>query len=281
MQNFNLHSHTRRCRHADFNMSDEDYLKEYISTGFKKMAYTDHCPEKNPIDKRPRMRMDFSEKDEYISSINKLRNKYSDKIEVLSGFEVEFLPGEEKNITDLKKDSDILILGQHFVIGDDGDLKIFGADTLNENDVLKYAEYVCRAMELGIPDIIAHPDIFMSPSGNFPDARNYAAHAVCRAAEKYHVPLEINLNNIFFNTYFTSGRLNSDNISKQKTKLGAVKYPSKNFWNIACKYDIKAVYGIDAHYRGQILLWTKLRQLADIVLGNEIIGRLHFLNEWP
>ena len=58
-------------------------------------------------------------------------------------------------------------------------------------------------------------------------------------------------------------------------------YPSKNFWNIACKYDIKAVYGIDAHYRGQILLWTKLRQLADIVLGNEIIGRLHFLNEWP
>lgn len=46
MQKFNYHSHTYRCGHADFNMEDEDYIKEYIKMGFKKMAFTDHCPQK-------------------------------------------------------------------------------------------------------------------------------------------------------------------------------------------------------------------------------------------
>lgn len=46
MQNFNYHSHTYRCGHADLDMRDEDYIKEYIKMGFKKMAFTDHCPQK-------------------------------------------------------------------------------------------------------------------------------------------------------------------------------------------------------------------------------------------
>ena len=29
MQKFNYHSHTYRCGHADFNMEDEDYIKEF------------------------------------------------------------------------------------------------------------------------------------------------------------------------------------------------------------------------------------------------------------
>ena len=30
MQNFNYHQHTFRCGHADMDMQDEDYVKEYI-----------------------------------------------------------------------------------------------------------------------------------------------------------------------------------------------------------------------------------------------------------
>ena len=30
MQKFNYHTHTRRCGHADNNMSDEDFVKEFI-----------------------------------------------------------------------------------------------------------------------------------------------------------------------------------------------------------------------------------------------------------
>ena len=44
------------------------------------------------------MRMDYSQKDEYLESIRKLKEKYSNQIEILSGFEVEYLPGEEENL---------------------------------------------------------------------------------------------------------------------------------------------------------------------------------------
>ncbi len=36
MQKFNYHTHTRRCGHADNNMSDEDFVKLFIQKGFTK-----------------------------------------------------------------------------------------------------------------------------------------------------------------------------------------------------------------------------------------------------
>ena len=46
MQEFNYHSHTYRCGHADLDFTDEEYVEAYIKMGFKRMAFTDHCPEK-------------------------------------------------------------------------------------------------------------------------------------------------------------------------------------------------------------------------------------------
>ena len=37
MQNFNYHSHTYRCGHADFGTTDEDYIIDYIKMGFQKL----------------------------------------------------------------------------------------------------------------------------------------------------------------------------------------------------------------------------------------------------
>ena len=62
MQKFNYHTHTYRCGHADIDMTDEEYILEYIKMGFKKVAFTDHCPQN--IDKRKDVRMEYSEKEE-------------------------------------------------------------------------------------------------------------------------------------------------------------------------------------------------------------------------
>ena len=62
MQKFNYHNHTYRCGHADLDMTDEDYVLEYINLGFEKMAFTDHCPEKNKIYLRKNMRMEYKER---------------------------------------------------------------------------------------------------------------------------------------------------------------------------------------------------------------------------
>lgn len=134
-------------------------------------------------------------------------------------------------------------------------------------------------MNINIPNIIAHPDIFMLRRKNFGEIECKVANMICKSAERYSIPLEINLNNIFANTYYENRKLNNLPIEIQKEKLINVSYPCKEFWNIATKYNVKVLYGIDAHHRGQILLWNELVELANDVIGNEILQKLDFLEK--
>lgn len=278
MQTFNYHQHTYRCGHADLDMEDEKYIKEYIKMGFKKIAFTDHCPEKNKIDKRQNMRMDYGKKDEYLNSIKKLKEKYSDKIQIESGYEVEYLPGEEENLRELRAESDKIILGQHFVYDDNNNLKIFiEKQKATDTDLIKYAEYLIKAMELDILDIIAHPDVFMNSRDNFSEIENKVSNMICKSAEKYNIPLEINMAKIFNNVFYENKTLNILPINEQRKKLSKVRYPCKEFWKIATNYNIKVLYGIDVHHRGQISLFNELAQLANELLGDEIINKLNFI----
>lgn len=48
-------------------------------------------------------------------------------------------------------------------------------------------------MKNKIPDIIAHPDLYMLSREKFGDNESKVAHLICDAAEKCSIPLEINL----------------------------------------------------------------------------------------
>ena len=132
-------------------------------------------------------------------------------------------------------------------------------------------------MELGIPDIIAHPDLYMLKKKEFGKIEEKVAHLICKAAEKYNIPLEINLNKIFRKTYYENDKLNNLPIEEQKKRLSRVEYPCKGFWNIAKEYNIKVVYGLDVHHKGHILLWNELLELAHEILGDEILDKLKFI----
>lgn len=278
MQNFNHHSHTYRCGHADIDVTDEDYVKDYIKMGFKKVTFTDHCPEKNKIDTRPNIRMEYDQRKEYLNSIKTLKHKYSEKIEIETGYEIEYLPNEEDNLIELKNETDKIILGQHFIYGDDRKLKIFGEAKFTDKELIRYAKYISKAIELNIPDIVAHPDIFMVKRNNFGNIEEKIANIICSSAEKYNIPLEINLNNIFANTYYENRKLNNIPIQEQRMKLVNVAYPSKQFWRVASNYNLKVLYGIDAHHKGQILLWNELIELANEIIGKEILKKLNFID---
>lgn len=277
MQNFNFHSHTYRCGHADLDYTDEEYVQDYIKMGFKKIAFTDHAPEKNKIDKRDKIRMEYSERTEYLNSIKALKEKYKDIIEIESGYEVEYLPGEEENLMELKKETDKLILGQHFVYDDDKNLKILKKGGCEDQDIKNYAKYLNKAMELKIPDIIAHPDIFMSGRENMGSLETEVSNEICMSAEKYNIPLEINLNNIFVKTYYENRTLNNQPIEEQRKKLKNVLYPCKEFWQIASNYNIKILYGLDTHHRGHIQRYKELVELATEIIGEDIINKLNFI----
>ena len=265
MQKFNYHTHTRRCGHANNNMSDEDFVKEFIKKGFTKIAFTDHCPEKEEIDHRTTMRMKDSEKNEYLESIKSLKEKYKDKIEIETGFEVEYLPGQEENLFELKNETDKLILGQHFIYDDKNELKFFRKHDFTNEDILKYAEYIKMAIEKNIPNIIAHPDLYMLSRNNFGEAEEQVARIICSTAEKYGIPVEINLSDPVMY------------IRKQKEK---VEYPCKEFWKIASEYkNLKVLYGIDAHWREQIELYEKAIEVVNKLIGQNVINKLNFCNE--
>lgn len=223
--------------------------------------------------------MDYSQKEEYLRSISALKEKYRGKIEIETGFETEYLPGEEENIRELKKDSDKIILGQHFIYDDNKNLKIFGEDDFSDKELIRYAEYVEKAMELGIPDLIAHPDIYLYRREKFGEIEKKVAEIICSAAKQYGIPLEINLMRIYRGTYFENKTINYDTIEKQKEKLKTadIAYPNRGFWEVAGKYNVKAVYGLDAHYKGQIQFFYKLMELAKEYLGEEIISKLDFI----
>lgn len=71
------------------------------------------------------MRMEYKEKDDYLHSIKFLKEKYKNKIEIETGFEVEYLPGQEENLFELKNETDKIILGQHFIYDENNELEIF------------------------------------------------------------------------------------------------------------------------------------------------------------
>ena len=278
MQKFNYHQHTYRCGHADNDTSDEDYVLEYRKMGLKKIAFTDHCPEKNRIDKRTHMRMEYSQKDEYLNSVKFLKEKYADKIEIQSGYEVEYLPGEEKNLMELKNEVDKIILGQHFIYDKDNNLKIINKHEYTDSDLIKYAEYIKKAIELKIPNIIAHPDFFMLGRSDFGDTEKEVAYIIFKSAQKNNIPLEINLNDIFKNVYYENEQIGILPIKQQKEKLKCIKYPCKEFWKIATEHNVNVIYGLDVHHKGQILLFNELVKLAEESLGEEIIKNLNFIN---
>lgn len=265
MQDFNYHTHTYRCGHTQKDMSDEDFVKEFIKKGFKKIAFTDHCPEKQIIDKRSNMRMEYSQIEEYLESIKSLKDKYKDKIEIETGFEVEYLPGQEENLLELKRMTDKLVLGQHFVYDDNNvDLKIFRKDKFKDEELIKYANYIKKAIELSIPDIIVHPDLYMLNREKFGQTEKETAEIICKAAEKYDIPLEINLTEAFMY------------LSNLKDKIS---YPCKGFWEVATNYNIKVIYGIDAHYKEQIRLYEDSIEMVNKIIGKEIIEKLSFCND--
>lgn len=266
MQDFNYHTHTRRCKHADLSMSDEDFVTNLVDVGIKKMAFTDHAPQKEVIDTRKNMRMDYSEREDYLNSIKELRNKYKDIIDIESGYEIEYLPGQEDNLFELKSEVDKIILGQHFILNSDKTLdkklKIFRYQTFTYDDLVTYAKYIDEACRLGLPDIIVHPDLFMLARDKFGSEEESISKMILNSAEKYQIPIEINL---------TEPHLYMLN------RLKKISYPCREFWKLATEYDVRVLYGIDAHYDHQIKDYELNVNFVNDYLGDEIIKKLKFI----
>ncbi len=226
MQKFNYHSHTKRCGHAIG--EDEEYVLEAIKNGYTRMGFSDHAPFKDGYSEQERMAKE--ELNAYIESVKALQSKYQDQIEIVIGLEFEFYKAQLAEIKEYKEQMDYLIIGQH-----ENELFQKGIyEHYEDEDVLTYAQLIVEALEMGLADIVAHPDLFMYDKKEWTKACDEATHMICQAASKMKVPLEVNLNGIRYG----------------KVQLGdeyRYRYPHRKFWEIAQNYDVEVIFGLDAH----------------------------------
>lgn len=139
--------------------------------------------------------------------------------------------------------------------------KIFRKHKFSDEDLIRYANYIDTAMKLQIPDIVAHPALYMLTRNDFGEIEKKVAEMICKSAEKYNIPLEINLTEAFMY------------LSNLKDKIS---YPCRAFCEVATNYNIKVIYGIDAHYKEQIRLYEDSIEMVNKIIGEEIIEKLSF-----
>lgn len=254
-QSFNYHTHTNRCGHAGI-ASDKEYVEYAKQVGITQLGFTDHVPVSELEYQDSEQRMHIYDVDEYITSIHQLQQE-NPTMKIMCGFEAEFDPMKEQFLGELRDKVDYMILGQHFVP--------YGMSKLpqknNPEYPIQYAEMLCKAMESGIFDIVAHPDIFMQfrDSLDTEEKRNLfmqnakiASKAICNKAKELGIPIELNFGGI------NKGKIMQD---------GQLAYPHSKFWQIAAETGVSVLYGVDAHTPEQFITMGKDKEKADMIIN--------------
>ena len=218
-----MHNHTILCNHATGNI--KEFIMKAIENGTKYYGFADHAP----MNFDEKYRMSFEQMDTYENMVNEAKNEFKDKIDILLGYEVDFLDGfiDDKVI---KKDVDYLIGSVHF-------LKSWGFDNpefigkYKNKDIDKIWEDYFYAIEKmaksGIFNIVGHLDLlkifkFLPKK----DIRILAKNAI-KEIKKSDMVIE----------------LNSAGLRKP---IGEI-YPSKLLLELIKENDIKITFSSDAH----------------------------------
>ncbi len=116
------HIHTPFCPHGSNDTFDQ-YIQRAISLNYTQITFTEHAPLPHGfIDTTPDKDSGMKESDllAYFEELASLKEKYKNKISILSGLEVDYIEGYEKETTEfLNKYGSFLddsILSVHFLV---------------------------------------------------------------------------------------------------------------------------------------------------------------------
>lgn len=239
----NFHTHTVRCGHAAG--EDREYVETAIRENIKVLGFSDHCPWVYDDSFQSGIRMRLSEVDGYFSSLENLKKEYEKDIEILIGFEEEYMPelipAQDEFLAGYPLD--YRILGQHFV-GHECDENYAGNPTNSEEMLTKYVDMCLAGMETGRYKYLAHPDLIHFTGDNAVYEREM--RRLCEGIWAMDGILEINALGI------ASGR----------------NYPDERFWKIASETGNRAMIGMDAHRPEQLADREAIKRAK--MIGNKL-----------
>ncbi len=218
----NYHTHTVRCMHASG--TEREYIETAIKNGFKILGFSDHVPQPYPDDFKSTIRMTMDELPGYIDTLEKLRDEYRDRIDILIGFEVEYFPRYFDELLRILRryPVDYIIQGQHNV-PDEVDGFYVGRKTDDEDILKDFTDYTIAGMKTGLFTYLAHPDL-INYTGDDDTFRKHTSRIV-EASIDLDIQLEINM----------YGFLDNRN------------YPCDRFFKMASEMGAKFIMGCDAH----------------------------------
>jgi histidinol-phosphatase (PHP family) len=227
-----LHNHTKLCNHADGEIFE--YIEKAIECGTKYFGFSDHAP----MDFDPKYRMSFEQMQSYENDVLKAKETYKDKIEILLGYEVDYLK-DHMDEKILNADVDYLIGSVHFIDEWGFDNPEFIGRYENEDiDEIwqKYFDSVEEMAKSKLFDIVGHLDLikvfkFMPKR----DINEIAKNALL-AIKEADMSLEISVAGL--------------------RKPVAEAYPSLSLLKEAKKLDIPITFGSDAHNPEQVGLFS-------------------------
>ncbi|MDA3946811.1 MAG: histidinol-phosphatase [Helicobacteraceae bacterium] len=228
-----LHNHTTLCNHATGSV--DAYVEAAIANGTDVFGFSDHAP----MDFDPGYRMRFDEMTIYQKWVMDAKTKYADKIDVLFGYEVDYLPGHMDERV-LNADVDFLIGSVHFINGWGFDNPEFiGRYEHEDIDVIwqNYFDLIEAMAKSGYFDIVGHIDLIkvfkFMPIKNILEMAMPALKAI-KAAD---MVLEINVAGY--------------------RKPCQEPYPSPSILKAAFDLGIPITFGSDAHNPEQIGLFRE------------------------
>ena len=177
---YNYHTHTARCSHATG--TEEEYIEKAIANGVKYMGFSDHFPFMCSDSRESSFRVPLNMVDDYFDTINALREKYKDEIDIKIGFEMEYYPENFKQMLENAKKygAEYLIMGEHFTQEELDGVASSGEPSDSVEKLKNYVDCVCDGIASGAFTYIAHPDLI-----NFTgDEAVYASEIrrICRAS---------------------------------------------------------------------------------------------------
>lgn len=237
-----LHNHTPLCNHATGNM--EQYIQQAIVNGTKFFGFSDHAP----MNFDEKYRMSFENMKQYEIDVLNMKQKYADKIEILLGYEVDYLEGYmDKRV--LEADVDYLIGSVHFLNkwGFDNPEFIGKYDDMDINEIWEeYFTTVTKMVKSSYFDIVGHLDLIkvfnFKPDNNILNM----VQSTLKAIKNADMTLEVNMAGF--------------------RKPVKEAYPSYEILEEAFKLNIPITLGSDAHEPKQVGMFSKeiLKLVKDI-----------------
>jgi histidinol-phosphatase (PHP family) len=211
---------------SDGKSDPEEYILKAISEGIMEIGFSEHL---NLCYTNQAWCMDPGRVNEYISSVRKLKKKFS-TVAIRAGLEVDYCPGKEETIYKFLNglNLDYVIGSVHYL----GEKSVDSGPEFYENQDIdelyaRYFDYVIDAVASGLFDLIAHCDLVrifnFKPSGNpEPLYRKLAT-----AMRLHDVAFEVN----------TNGR----------NRLLGDFYPDRRFLKIFREENVPVCVNSDAH----------------------------------